>query len=360
MLKWFFCAFVALTSVVFVWATVPRVWNPSPETQTEHSFADFDTSQIEALWPAPGPDDRKRARMVLYKGDVIFADGPTDLIMNTHSMRKSVMSLMCGIAVDKGLIDLDKTLAELGIDENIPLTAQEKTATIRDLLMFRSGVFLPAAGEHDAQITDRPQRDSYEPGAYFFANNFDANALGTIFVQETGYEIGAFMEEFLAKPLGMQDFQAENVIMGDPWFMPSTDTRHPHYHTYMSARDFARVGMMVAQGGVWRGQQVVPESWIALSTAPHSDLRDNHIGYGQYSHAGYLWWLKDADGTIWTDGYGEHFMMIDAARDLVLIERNYTGNSYLSTGLWMFVYGSRSQSLHGMRAAYEWLVQEGL
>ncbi|MCP4207005.1 MAG: serine hydrolase [Shimia sp.] len=206
MLKWFFFVVAALTVTVCAFATVPRVWNPSPEPQTAHNFADFDTSQIESLWPAPGPDDRKRARMILHKGDVIFVDGPTDLIMNTHSMRKSIMSLMYGIAVDKGLIDLNKTLAELGIDETIPLTAQEKTATIRDLLMFRSGVFLPAAGEHDAQITDRPQRDSFQPGAYFFANNFDTNALGTIFVQETGYEIGAFMEEFLAKPLGMQDF----------------------------------------------------------------------------------------------------------------------------------------------------------
>lgn len=359
MLKWFFVVVTGLTVVVFVWAAMPRVWNPSPNAQTEHSFADFDISQIESLWPAPGPDERRRARMIMHKGDVIFSDGPTDQIMNTHSMRKSIMSLMYGIAVDRGLIDLDKTLAELNIDENTPLTAQEKTATIRDLLMFRSGVYLPAAGEHDAQITDRPQRESYKPGAYFFANNFDANALGTIFVQETGYEIGAFLEEFLAKPLGMQDFQAENVIMGDPWFMPSADTQHPHYHTYMSARDFARIGMMVAQEGVWQGRQVVPESWIKQSTAPHSDLRDNHIRYGQYSHAGYLWWMKDVDGTIWTDGYGEHFMMIDTARDLVLVERNYTGNSFLSTGLWMFVYGNRSQSLNGMQAAYEWFVGEG-
>ncbi|MHA3915967.1 serine hydrolase domain-containing protein [Halovulum sp. GXIMD14793] len=286
---------------------------------------------------------------------MIFADGPTDLIMNTHSMRKSIMSLMYGIAVDKGLIDLDKTLADLNIDENTPLTDQEKTATIRDLLMFRSGIYLPAAGEHDEQITDRPKRGSHKPGEYFFSNNFDANALGTILVQETGYEIGAFMEEFLAKPLGMQDFSADNVIMGDPWFMPSKDTRHLQYYIYVSTRDMVRVGVMVAQGGRWNGKQVVSEDWIKLSTAPHSDLKESPINYTRYSHFGYGWWIRAQDGTIWTDGYGGHFMMIDPKRDLVLTERNYTGNSFLSTGRWMLLQGNKSQTLSGMMAAYDWL-----
>lgn len=349
----------ALSIGGLAWAAMPRVPNPSPDTQTELQTVPFDTTKIEELWPAPGSNDRKRARIIMHGEEVIFADGPTDLIMNTHSMRKSIMGLMYGIAVDKGLIDLDKTLAELGIDENTPLTEQEKTATIRDLLMFRSGIYLPAAGEHDNQITDRPNRDSHKPGEYFFSNNFDANALGTIFVQETGYEIGEFMEEFLAKPLGMQDFSAENVIMGSPWFMPSADTRHPHYHTYMSARDMVRIGVMVAQGGRWNGKQVVSEEWIKLSTSPHSDLRDNHIPYTRYSHFGYLWWIREQDGTIWTDGYGGHFMAIDPERDLVLIERNYTGNSFLSTGWWMLVEGNSSKSLSGMMTAYEWLVGEG-
>lgn len=76
--------------------------------------------------------------------------------MNTHSLRKAIISLLYGIAVDEGLIDLDKTLAELGIDEVTPLSEQERTATIRDLLMYRSGIYLPAAGEHDEQATHRP------------------------------------------------------------------------------------------------------------------------------------------------------------------------------------------------------------
>jgi len=56
-------------------------------------------------------------------------------------MRKSFLSMLYGIAIEKGLIDINKILLELGIDENPSLTDQEKTASIKDLLMFRSGIF---------------------------------------------------------------------------------------------------------------------------------------------------------------------------------------------------------------------------
>lgn len=76
--------------------------------------------------------------------------------------------------------------------------------------MSRSGIYLPAEGEHDAQITDRPLRESHKPGDYYFHNNFDYNALGIIFIQETGQSIGAFMETYpdSASPYDVMDIHA--------------------------------------------------------------------------------------------------------------------------------------------------------
>lgn len=352
MLKKIVAVVIIVIVGTLVWLLLPRIPNPEPDSQTELSRTAYDTTLIEEAWPVPGPDARARARMIMSGEDIIFEDGPTDLIMNTHSMRKAVLSLLYGIAVDKGLIDLDRTLADLGIDEIPPLTDQEKTATIRDLLMFRSGIYLPAAGEHDSQITQRPARDSHAPGEYFFSNNFDANALGTIFTQETGYEMGAFMEEFLARPLGMQDFDANNVVIGDPWFWPSQETLHTQYYIYLSARDTARIGVLVAQGGVWNGQQIISRDWMDLSTAPHSDLSESHIVYQRYDAFGYQWALDSNSGTIWTDGYGGHFMLSDPVRNLTIVERNYTGNSYLSTARWLFGEDRRSNSRDGMVRAH--------
>lgn len=343
----------AFVAAVVVLSAFPRVSDPSPDYQTEVSHIDAHVADINAVWPGPNAGDRSRARVVMKGEQIIYEDGPTSQPMNTHSIRKSLLSLIYGIAVDQGLIDLEKTLAELGIDENTPLTDLEKTATIRDLLMSRSGIYLPAAGEHDSQITDRPARESHAPGDFYFSNNFDANALGTIFVQETRYDIGAFMEEFLAKPLGLQDFDAGNVIMGDPWFWPSKDTQHLQYYNYMSARDIARIGAMVAQDGLWEGRQIVPQDWIKLTTAAHSVLGDSQ----RYSGVGYQWWVQEETGTVWADGYGEHFLMIDPAHDLVLVERNFSGNSLLSTVRWMLSGNKFSGSLGGLMAAHAVLVQ---
>jgi hypothetical protein len=57
------------------------------------------------------------------------------------------------------------------------LNTAEKQATIRDLLMSRSGVYHEAAGEHQEMIDARPERGSHAPETYFYCNNWDFNAL---------------------------------------------------------------------------------------------------------------------------------------------------------------------------------------
>jgi len=182
-----------LIVVAFVYLALPQIYNPSPSYQTSHLIGNPLSEEVQNILTPKEEPARERSIMVLKDGEVVFEYGPTDKIMNGHSTRKSFLSLLYGIAIDQGLIDLDMTLAELGIDENPPLTDQEKTATIRDLLMKRSGIYLPAAGEHDSQITMRPKRESYKPGEYYFNNNFDTNALGTIFTKVTGYKIGTLI-----------------------------------------------------------------------------------------------------------------------------------------------------------------------
>ncbi|WP_170836990.1 serine hydrolase domain-containing protein [Aquimarina amphilecti] len=318
-----------------IYLLVPQVSNPSPSYETKLTHGTPVSDDIRAMLTPSIEPKRTRAIMVMQDGKVIYEYGPTDKIMNGHSTRKAMLSLLYGIAVDKKLINLDKTLSELDIDEYIPLTTQEKSATIRDLLMGKSSIYLPASGEHDNQITQRPKRESHKPGTYFFNNNFDANALGTIFIKETETSIGEFMEEYLAKPLGLQDFDSDNVIMGSPWFMPKKKTMHEQYYIYISTRDFARIGSMVANKGRWNGKQIISEDWIIKSTSSHSDLSNNHINYGRYDGFGYQWWTASDTNTIWTDGYGERFMIIDPDKRLTLVEQNFTGNSLLSSGLWL-------------------------
>lgn len=327
-------SFIAGLAVLTIYFCLPQVSNPSPEFQTELAYGKPVDKAIEEILTPAEELKRTRAVVVLQDGKIIYEYGPTDKIMNTASIRKAMLGILYGIAVDKGMIDIGKTLAELGIDEVIPLTAEEKMATVEHLLMSKSGIYLPAQGEHDSQITHRPKRGSNKPGEYFFANNFDFNALGTIFIKETKMSIGDFMEEFLAKPLGLQDFTSDNVILGRPWFSWSNPSLHDQFYIYLSTRDLARIGAMVADEGRWNGKQIVSEKWIEESTTSYSNLKENHITYGMYDGFGYQWWLESESKTVWADGYGGRFLIISPDSNLVSAEQNFTGNSYLSTGWW--------------------------
>ncbi|MDT7831083.1 serine hydrolase [Flavobacteriaceae bacterium S356] len=341
-----------LLTFLFIYLATPRVTNTDPKFQTELIYGDpIDTTIKNILTPKKEPK-RTRSIVILQNEKIIYEYGPTDKIMNTASIRKSILGILYGIAVDRGLVNIKKTLAELKIDESIPLTNQEKTATIQHLLMFKSGIYLPSQGEHDSQITDRPKRESYKPGDYFFSNNFDANALGTIFMQETGMSIGKFMEKYLAIPMGLQDFSEQNVILGDPWFWPKKESKHKQYYIYLSTRDLARIGAMIANEGQWGGKQIVSKKWVAQSTISYSNLKENHINYGRYDGFGYQWWLSSDTNTIWADGYGERFLIINPNQNLTLVEQNFTGNSLLTTGLWL-MNGNMDSGIESLIKAHD-------
>jgi len=334
-LKWFFISIFSLVIIALIYTGLPRVYNPSPDFQTELTYGEPISEEIQKLLTPSTEPTRTRSIIVLKDEKIVYEYGPTDQIMNTASVRKSVLALLYGIAVEKGMIDIHKTLQELNIDEYYSLTPTEKRATIENLLMMKSGIYLPSQGEHDAQITQRPKRGSHLPGSYFHANNFDANALGTIFRQETGMEIGTFMEEYLAKPLGLQDFSKDNIILGDPWFWPKKKSLHKQYYLYLSTRDLARIGTLVANKGRWNGKQIVSENWIEKSVTSYSNLKENHIDYGIYEGFSYGWWVDSSTHSVWADGYGGRFLIIRPEDNMVLVEQNFTGNSLLSTFLWL-------------------------
>ena len=80
--------------------------------------------------------------LVVYHGQIIDSLGDISQRRELHSMRKSLLSALIGIDVAERRIDLNATLAQLGIDDVPPsLTPDEKQATVADLLASRSGVY---------------------------------------------------------------------------------------------------------------------------------------------------------------------------------------------------------------------------
>jgi Beta-lactamase len=331
---------IIVIALFLVYSYIPRVFHHKASFGTElpKSTVLSDKAENEIRTFIRDTASRMQIVMAIQNGNVIFEEGNTEKLINCHSARKSIMSLLYGIAQDKGYLNLDETLGKLGIDESrTPLTEQEKTATIRDLLMARSGVYLQAEAEVDFAKSNRPKREQYQPGDFFFYNNFDFNVLGSILERKTEMSIGKFMEEHLAKPLEMQDFSSSNVVYDSPWPIPNkSNSDYPVYWIFMSARDFAKIGILIAQEGMWKNKQVVSKNWINKSlddlTEFSNELRKLNYPYDAFA---YSWWIEKENNTVWADGYGGQFLCIDKKNNLVVLQRNFTGNSLLTSGLFM-------------------------
>ena len=94
------------------------------------------------------------------------------------SMRKSLLSALFGIYAPLTHFDLDASLGSLGIDDDPPLTTEEKQATVRMLLEARSGVYHGYVAGTPAMREGWPKRGSHSPGSFWYYNNWDFNALG--------------------------------------------------------------------------------------------------------------------------------------------------------------------------------------
>lgn len=273
------------------------------------------------------------AMMALHDGKVFFSWGEITKNYKCHSIRKPFLSALFGIHVEQGKIDLDATLEELGIDDIPPsLTSDEKQATVRDLLMSRSGVYHEAAAEDSVMIATRPERGSHAPGTFYYYNNWDFNAAGSIFEQETGTGIFEEFKRKIADPVGMEDFAVDNCY----YQYESEKSMHPAYGFRMSARDMARFGVLYQKNGRWKDLQVIPGQWISESTTPYS-IADSASGLAY----GYMWGVFP-EGSVMADligypgyyhtGIGVHALIIIPELKLVLVQRFDTDGAWVDPG----------------------------
>jgi CubicO group peptidase (beta-lactamase class C family) len=261
------------------------------------------------------------AVMVIHHGAVVAEWGDTVKRTELASVRKSLLGALIGIAVAEKQIDLDSTLQQLGIDDNPPsLTDVEEQATVRMLLEARSGVYHPALYETPGMAARRPPRGSHAPGTFWYYNNWDFNALGTIYQHATGIGIYDALDQEIARPIGMQDYRPQ-----DGAYVTGAASIHPAYPLRMSARDLARFALLYLRGGMWAGRQVVPVDWVRESTRPYSSS-----GFGP--GYGYLWWTATAgdtpesgvrlpEGSFFALGAGGQYAFVIPADDLVVVNR---------------------------------------
>jgi CubicO group peptidase (beta-lactamase class C family) len=281
------------------------------------------------------------AMQVLRGGEPVFEHGDLTLVSYIASARKSLLSMLYGPAVATGAIRLDITLAQMDFDDKGGLLPRERTATVRDLLMARSGIYHKAANSGDA--SDRaPPRGSVAPGSYFLYNNWDFNALGVIYERQTGRKFYEAFGEDIAVPLGLKDWRIDTrAIRNDTGL-----SDHPAYHLLLSTRDMATIGQVMLRKGRWQDRQIIPADWVARTTALSTPAMEvsrtspfiEGLGYG------WLWWVFDPAanwpdplrGAYTASGAFGQFITVIPSLDLVVAhkvqapsDRNVSADDYL-------------------------------
>jgi CubicO group peptidase (beta-lactamase class C family) len=275
------------------------------------------------------------AVMVLYDGKVFISWGNVATKYPIHSIRKPLLSALYGIYLGRGKINLDATLEELNIDDIPPaLTNEEKTATVSDLLKARSGVYHEAAAESEDMVETRPMRGSHPPGTFFYYNNWDFNALGTIFEKVTGAKIFEAFKKEIAEPIGMEDFSLDDC----QYSYEENKSKHPAYNFRMTARDMARFGLLYLRKGNWNGRQIIPQDWIEKSTTAYSLINEEMgLGYGYMWNvvkpgAGFSNILFDGKGGFYHTGVGIHTLSVLPEHKIVYIYRYDTDVEFQDPG----------------------------
>lgn len=253
-------------------------------------------------------------------GRVAFHAG---LEHDVRSISKSVISLLFGIARDRGLVkSLDESVFSYFPEYANLKTPEKERINLRHLLTMSAGLAWneyisyndPANSER--RMMDAPDRIRYvleqpivRPAGATYNYNGGLTALLAAILQKTaGRQADDFASEVLFGPLGIRDVEWRRYSDGTP---NMSGLR-------MRPRDLAKIGQLVLNGGTWNDSRIVSKAWTEESTGPHVH------GEGLFFY-GYQWWLGrslvNRQEVKWTSavGWGGQRMYIVPSLDLVVV-----------------------------------------
>ena len=233
-----------------------------------------------------------------------------------YSCTKSIMSALIGIAIDKGYIQgVDQPLLDFFPDREIAnMDDRKKAITLRHLLMMAPGLKC-----RDSYLYGwrglKQMRYSYDwaqfvldlpmeavPGKKFEYSNGVSYLLSVIIQLTTKMNALDFARQHLFDPMGITDVEWErspegvDLGYGEMWLQPY---------------DMAKIGLLYLNEGKWGDRQILPSTWIKVSTAAH-------IAAKPFDHYGYHWWV-DSAGNYAAAGYKGQRIFVVPDKHLVIV-----------------------------------------
>lgn len=318
------------------WPT--QIWPEIAETSPTRVAVE---AEIRKIYGADTEPFFKGARgvVVIHEGRLVaeaYRDGYDETSrFVSWSEAKSITQGLIGVAVRKGLLDVDAPapVTEWAVDGRAAIT-------LDDLLRMSSGLkfeegagglddnsqMLFGSGRTDVGLYALSQPLLHEPGshwAYATGTSMIVSRIVRDAVGGTGDDYYAFIHEELLDPLGMKSAVPEMDKSGT--FLGGTSF-------YATTRDYARFGLLYLRDGMWDGVRILPEGWVdyTRSVTQHSD--------GNY---GAHFWLNPLGGKerlaekglslpddmFQARGMGGQFIAIFPSRDVVIAYNGYIGGN---------------------------------
>jgi CubicO group peptidase (beta-lactamase class C family) len=279
----------------------------------------LDAAVAEAL--NDGGDARVRAILIVHRGALAYeryspnpADGP-DVIAESYSLSKSVLSAFIGILVRDQVLDVHAPapVPEWHAEPDDPRAA----ITVEHMLHMATGIpWIEDPSDPDSDNGRMGESADYAayaaslelvdpPGSVFDYSSGTSTVLARIVGEAVGSgpdDTRAFMDRELFERIGMAPVETE--------FDPA-GTWVAGWEARATARGFAKFGLLYVRGGAWDDGQVLPADWVRWTTMPSPANPE----YGAH------WWLDPhRDNVLLADGAFGQFIAVDPAHDVVVVQ----------------------------------------
>lgn len=260
---------------------------------------------VEHYWPVTPLDALVRPRFYSLLSHGLTKEG--EPIEDVASVQKSLVSILVGMAVGKGLIDIEAPVSRYLGKGWSKAGAAEQTILVRHLLSMDSGL--------DTQL-----RYEQPAGTYWRYNTPAYSQLISILEAVTHQKIGPLTKEWVFEPIGMRDSR---------WGVRTGIWAISNYNAagfQTTPRDLARLGLLVTMNGKWGGKDIVGnDNWFPLSMSASQELNPAY---------GFLWWLNGADkhrsNTKSESSLRDGPLVVSAPRDLIIAMGHEKRRLYIS------------------------------
>lgn len=214
----------------------------------------------------------------------------------SHSMAKTVTGMIVGILVGEGILTVETRLVDL-FPEFATRDKRFSDITVEHLLTMTSGVEFAEAGavtETEWTASFFASAVRFAPGTRFAYNSMNSYILARVCERASGVIFGRLAREKFFAPLGIDSYLWEKSPEG---------VEKGGWGLYMSLESWARVGMMMASGGIFLGRRILSEEWIGWSSETHATVPETS---GDFNYGYHLWVSRDGCEILFNGMLGQN------------------------------------------------------